>query len=351
MFAAPVGESKNALIKYNPSRVTVHHNIFVKGRQRNPQVRVDDAGTPASDTTADIRNNLIWDWSVYGTIVWYGARANVVNNYYSAPSGSAGTKKEAIVVCNGDCDGGVAASQAWAHVSGNVSSDNLTTQINAESNTATPFPAAPVDTEDACTAAQRAYAEAGTRPADAIDTLYLNQITLPSCSPAAKPVLAATPSALSFEAEQGGTTPAPKTVSVKELSGLPTAYTVRTSAAWLTVTPTSGATPASLGVTVNQAGLAAGTHEATMVVEAVGGTPSVEVPVTVTVPAKAELATGNTVVITSVITDALDDASEATAGTVRTRETAQRVGRGYLQGWRFTNVAVPAGAVIVSAKL
>jgi hypothetical protein len=84
----------------------------------------------------------------------------------------------------------------------------------------------------------------------------------------------------------------------------------------------------------------------------------VEVPVTVTVTAMAELATGDggvatgdTVVITSVITDALDDASEATAGTVRTRETAQRVGRGYLQGWRFTNVAVPAGAVIVSAKL
>jgi BACON domain-containing protein len=361
IFAAPIGESKNSLIKYNPSRVTLHHNIFVKGRQRNPQIRVDDAGTAATDTTADVRNNLIWDWNNYGSIVWYGPRANLVNNFYSAPSGSSNTKKNAIIVCQGECDGGVAASRAWAHVSGNVSADNLTTYINAKGNTATPFPAPYVDTDDACTAAQRALTDAGVQPRDAVDIQYLTLIKLPSCGPAVTPTLAATPTSLAFDAQQGGVLPAPKTVSVRELSGLPTAWTVRTTAPWISVTPSSGATPVTLGVTVDQGALSPGHHDGTVVVEAFGGTPSVQVPVTLQVaPAPAPVPTppdttntggGSTVTVTLHAVNSGDDASESQAGTVRVNELAQRIGRAYLQGWRFTSVAVPPQAVIVSAKL
>jgi hypothetical protein len=364
IFAAPIGESKNSLIKYNPSRVTLHHNVFVKGRQRNPQIRVDDAGTPASETTADIRNNVIWDWSNYGTIIWYGPRANVVNNFYGAPSGSSNTKKNAIIVCEGDCDGGVAASRAWAHVAGNVSADNLTSHINGAGNSPTPFPAPPVTTDDACTAAHRAVNDAGARPLDAIDAQHLALIKLPSCGPVITPTLAATPPALSFDAQQGGTVPAPKTVSIRELAGLPAAWTVRTTAPWATVTPTSGATPVTLGVTVNQAALAPGRHDAVIVVEALGGTPSVQVPVVVQVAAATPppapgggttppdgTTPGAATTVTMSITNFADDASETAAGTVRVRELAQRVGRGALQGWRFTNVAIPARAAIVSAKL
>jgi hypothetical protein len=382
LFAAPIGESKNSLIKYNPSRVTLHHNVFVKGRQRNPQIRVDDAGTPAADTTADIRNNLIWDWSNYGTIIWYGPRANVVNNFYGAPSGSSTTKKNAIIVCEGDCDGGVAASRAWAHVSGNVSADNLTTQINGAGNTPTPFPAPYVDTDNACTGAQRALGQAGVRPLDTIDTQHVIPIKLPACGPVATPVLAATPSSLGFEAQQGGPVPAPKIVNVRELAGLPTAYAVRTTASWLSATPGTGATPVNVAVKVEHAGLASGRHDAAVIVEALGGSPSVQVPVTVQVaaapappvpgpgdgstpgdgttpgggstgggtPDDTTLPDGTTLTV-SVITNGAEDASEATAGTVRPREIAQRIGRGYLQGWRFAGVAVPPQAVIVSAKL
>jgi hypothetical protein len=363
LFAAPIGESKNSLIKYNPSRVTLHHNIFVKGRQRNPQIRVDDAGTPASDTTADFRNNLIWDWNNYGTIIWYGPRANVVNNFYGAPSGSSNTKKNAIIVCEGDCDGGVAASRAWAHVSGNVSADNLTAHINAAGNTPTAFAAPYVDTDDACTAAQRAYGEAGVRPLDTIDTQHVTTIKLPSCGPVATPVLAATPSSLSFEAQQGSPAPAPKTVNVRELAGLPTAYAVRTTASWLSATPSTGATPVNVAVKVDHAALASGRHDAAVIVEAIGGSPSVQVPVSVQVaaapvpptpgdgtPGGGDTPDGSTTIV-SLITHGAEDASEVTAGTVRNRELAQRVGRGFLQGWRFTGVAVPPQAVIVSAKL
>ena len=349
VFAAPIGESKNSLIKYNPSRVTLHHNVFVKGRQRNPQIRIDDAGTPASDTTADIRNNLIWDWSLYGTIIWYGPRANVVNNFYAAPSGSSTTKRNAIVVCEGDCDGGVAASRAWAHVAGNVSADDLTAHINATGNTATPFPAPHVDTEDACTAAHRALHEAGARPLDAIDQQYLGLIRLPSCGTATTPTLAASPASLAFQTQQGGPTPAPKTASVRELAGLATIWTARTTAPWLAVTPTFGATPASLAVTVDARVLPAGRHDARVVVEVAGGGSSVQLPVTLDVAEPAPVPTASTVTLT--ITKGADDASESRAGAVRVNELAQRVGRGYLQGWRFTGVGIPAGAVIAAAKL
>ena len=80
------------LLKYNPARVTLHHNLFVGATIRNPQVQIDDAGTPATDTTLDMRNNFVRDWGTgFGTMVWLGARANVVGNYYAAAGGDAGT--------------------------------------------------------------------------------------------------------------------------------------------------------------------------------------------------------------------------------------------------------------------
>ena len=94
------GSGKNMLIKYNPSRVTLHHNIFTENVTRSPEVRIDEAGTPATDTTLDMRNNLIWDWgNGYGTFVWYGPRANIVNNVYSSPGSLATDREEALIVC------------------------------------------------------------------------------------------------------------------------------------------------------------------------------------------------------------------------------------------------------------
>lgn len=184
ILAEPVGESKNMLVKYNPSRVTLHHNLFVRARQRNPQIRVDDAGTPATETTVDMRNNLVWDWMSYGTLVWYGAHANVVNNFYSAPSASLTVKGRALIVCEGDCDGGVPASAARAFVSGNISADQFVLDLNAAGNEPTPFPAPAVATTGACAAAHEVVAGAGVRPLDAADQGLLARISLPACAPA-----------------------------------------------------------------------------------------------------------------------------------------------------------------------
>jgi hypothetical protein len=191
IFAEPAS-GKTMLIDYNPSSITLHHNLFVKGRTRNPQVRIGAVGTPAG-TTLDMRNNIVWDWgSGYGTLIRYGPRVNVVHNFYSNPNGSRSDKKQALVVCQGNgkeppenlssCGRGDKASRAWSYVAGNVSADALDVDINAVGNQENPFPAPPVDTQDACTAVQRVLSAAGARPLDATDRDYISLISVPSCS-------------------------------------------------------------------------------------------------------------------------------------------------------------------------
>jgi pectate lyase len=184
IFAEPVGQGethgKNVLIKFNPARITLHHNVFVKAAERNPQVRIDEAGTPATDTTVDMRNNLVWDWNGgYGTRIWYGPRANVVNNFYSSPNSRSKDQHEAIMICDGSCQGGARQNAARAYVSGNASGDTLSRDINAKGTEKIAFPAPPVETQDACTAARSVKAEAGARPPDATDRRYLEAISLP----------------------------------------------------------------------------------------------------------------------------------------------------------------------------
>jgi len=161
---------KNMLIKYNPSRITLHHNIFLKSKGRNPQVRIDDVGTPATDTTVDMRNNLVWDWKDgEGTLIWYGPRANVVNNFYSSPSSSSSGKKKALIV----------GKQSSVYASGNFSADGI--NVDAAGNRTEPFSAPAVDTQDALAAACVVVAEAGVRPLDAVDQQHLSEISLPPC--------------------------------------------------------------------------------------------------------------------------------------------------------------------------
>ena len=193
IFAEPAS-GKTMLIDYNPSSISLHHNLFVKGKTRNPQVRIGAAGTASGVTTLDMRNNVVWGWgSGYGTLIRYGPRVNVVKNFYSNPSGSRHDKKQALVVCQGDgketpenlssCGRGEKASRAWSYVFGNLSGDALDTDINAAGNQENPFPAPAVDTQDACSAAHQLLAGVGVRPLDLIDQRYLSLVSLPRCSP------------------------------------------------------------------------------------------------------------------------------------------------------------------------
>jgi pectate lyase len=159
------GNTKNMLVKYDPSRVTLHHNVFTDSLDRNPEFRINNNGGIATETTGDVRNNVIANWANgYGTVLHDGAWANVVNNYYTA-------SRKAIML-----------RAARAYVRGNQSADGRA--LDGIGNEANPFPSMPVDTEGACAAARRVLAEAGVRPLDSVDQEHLARIPVPACSAA-----------------------------------------------------------------------------------------------------------------------------------------------------------------------
>ncbi len=181
--------TRSMLIRYEPSHVTLHHNLFVNSKNRNPDVSGKfGLGT---GTTVDMRNNVVWNWGGgRGTIIKHGARVNVVNNYYSNFGFSTTDKKQAIIACRYDgteipehrktCRSDRPTTQAY--IAGNISGDGVPGfDINAVSNMANALPAPFVDTQDACTAARAVLASAGVRPLDLVDQQYLSAISLPSC--------------------------------------------------------------------------------------------------------------------------------------------------------------------------
>jgi pectate lyase len=173
IFAEPALDQKNSLIKYGPRRITLHHNLFTHARQRNPQIRIDDPGTSATETTVDMRNNVIFDWQIgYGTLVWHGPWANVVANYYGSPASAGGVQSNALEVSDG----------ARAYVAGNVFGDAPAAGLNAIGTESAPFPAPAVTTTSACTAAAAVLQSAGVRPLDTVDDRYVDAVALAGCS-------------------------------------------------------------------------------------------------------------------------------------------------------------------------
>jgi hypothetical protein len=188
ILAEPASRTQ-MLVKYRPERITLHHSLFTLGQQRNPQIS-RQGDRPAVDTTVDMRNNVVWNWGFgYGTFVLYGPWVNVVNNYYGNPAGDPIDTLQALLVCRGDgvetpestpaCTDGGARSRAWVYASGNVSGDGV--DPDRHGTVATPFPAPPVTTQDACSAAALVLAGAGARPRDAHDDAYVAAVTLPGC--------------------------------------------------------------------------------------------------------------------------------------------------------------------------
>jgi hypothetical protein len=178
ILASPATGKKNMLIQDLPRQITLHHNLYIKSDSRNPQVRMDGSGTPATETTVDMRNNVIWDWGPgSGTHIRYGPWVNVINNFYAANGADA---RDALIVCPGpECDDSNPASAARVYAHGNISADGI--DLDARGNQSTPFPAPQVDTQDALTAACLVLSDAGVRPLDAIDQQYLSEISLPWC--------------------------------------------------------------------------------------------------------------------------------------------------------------------------
>ena len=95
------------------------------------------------------------------------------------------------------------------------------------------------------------------------------------------------PPSMSFVAQTGGAAPASQVLSLTALAN--TSYTASTTQPWLTISPTSGPTPAKITVNANPAGLAAGTYKANV---QISETQRVQtVPVTFTISANPVLLT------------------------------------------------------------
>jgi hypothetical protein len=127
-----------------------------------------------------------------------------------------------------------------------------------------------------------AAAGAGNSPQSVAVTLTV------TAAPAPTPTLTLSPATLSFSYQSGAAAPAAKTVAV---AGTGLSYTVATSAgSWLTATPASGTAPGSVSVSVNPAGMTAGTYNGTATITAAGAANSPQtVAVTLTVTAAPAL--------------------------------------------------------------
>lgn len=318
---------KTMLIKYNASRVTLHHNIFIKGLTRNPNVSIDNAGTPATDTTLDMRNNLVWDWgSGWGTFVHNGAWANVIDNYYSAPGGDA---PDGLTVD---------VSTARAYVQGNLNPQF--SGINTVGNEASPFPAPSVDTTGACTAASQALSDAGVRPLDPTDQQYLAAISLTSCnSDTTPPSISITAPANNATVSGSVTVSADASDNIGVigvqffLDGIKLG-TEDTSApysiTWDTTTTTNGSHTLS-ALARDAAGNTTTSSPVNVIVMNGGGQGSVSL--------ELHIAAGQ------------DDASEYSTGAMRPSENSLNFGRNYLLAFRFPNIPIPTGTAITSAVL
>jgi pectate lyase len=167
------GTSNQALV-WRAARVSMHHNLFINGHNRNPQAGWD-ANPP--DTVLDFRNNVVWNFSAYGTLILQRATANVVGNYYYASP----TASHALVV-----------RDARAHSADNYSGNGI--DVDESGTEKAPFSAPSVTTTDACRAAHEVQDEAGARGVsfglDSVDRGHLARMPatqLPGCGAGSVP--------------------------------------------------------------------------------------------------------------------------------------------------------------------
>ncbi|HEY6886160.1 MAG TPA: choice-of-anchor D domain-containing protein, partial [Solirubrobacter sp.] len=162
---------------------------------------------------------------------------------------------------------------------------------------------------------------------------------------AAQPVLSASPTSLTFSAQEGGAAPAAQTLSVSHTGGGTLALTAASDKTWLSVTPTSGMSPRDLSVSVSPTGLAAGSYTGTITVTAAGASGSPKsIPVTFTVvtdPNRGLVGAWGFDETTG--TSALDSSGKGNAGTISgaTRTTSGKSGGALTFNGRSSWVTVP----------
>jgi len=149
---------KNSLVRTGVANISFHHNLYVSGDERNPQL--DDA------SVVDFVNNVVFDWSTnYGTRIRNGSTANLVNNCWIPSPRS--DQADAVII---DADAGP------VYMDGNVMPDACDVTGSTESR----HPAPPVTEMPTGQALDAVLAEAGAYPRDAEDDAYVLEVSASS---------------------------------------------------------------------------------------------------------------------------------------------------------------------------
>ena len=116
----------------------------------------------------------------------------------------------------------------------------------------------------------------------------LNIPVILNIGPAQTNSLSVSPTSLSFSYAKGQAAPASQTLTVTSTGGevsFTAGATTTSGGNWLSVSPTSGATPGTVSVSVNAGGLATGPYSGTVTVNSTGSPVTIPVTLTVTPPA------------------------------------------------------------------
>jgi len=145
---------KNQLVSYGVSNLSLHHNLYARGAERNPQLD--------TSTNVDIVNNVVYGWGGnYGTRIRDGSSANLVQNYYKAGPGTDGA--DAVIIED---------PTTMVFSEGNV----IPSGADATGNLSTPLDVPPVTQLDAEEAYAVVLAEAGAFPRDSEDQAYVDEV-------------------------------------------------------------------------------------------------------------------------------------------------------------------------------
>jgi pectate lyase len=157
------------------ARNIMQHTAPTRGGSRLPLCD----NTTGTVTTCDVRNNLIWDWlNSTASTTWFrfGARGNVVGNYYYDPQlttdGSA-SNNDAIRL-----DTGTLYTSEERKTNYHQVGPTSTTSINDEGNSAVELSAPFYPTKHACIAVLELLRDAGAKPRDAREQGILDDINL-----------------------------------------------------------------------------------------------------------------------------------------------------------------------------
>ncbi|MFH1690469.1 MAG: hypothetical protein ABIE42_09560 [Candidatus Eisenbacteria bacterium] len=146
---------KNSLIRTDVENLSLHHNLYVGGDERNPQL--DDC------LGVDMVNNVICDWAGnYGSRFRNGTTVNLVKNYYLASPRS--DESDAVII-DGDVGG--------VYMSANI----IPPACPASGTTGTRYPAPAVTEMGPTDAMEAVLEEAGAWPRDEEDQDYIMSTT------------------------------------------------------------------------------------------------------------------------------------------------------------------------------